>query len=532
MPDAIPPESSETPEQGLATRLSHAGRPGKHVLGFVNPPVHRGSTVLYPTMSDRRASWTKRLDQAWVYGTLGSPTHHALENVVAEIEGGTRCQITSSGLSAVTTPLLAFLSAGDHCLVPDSVYGPTRLFCDSLLTRMGVATTYYDPCIDADALQALLRPQTKVLYLESPGSHSFEVQDVPALSAVAHAHGAKVLMDNTWGVHFFQPFRHGVDVSIQALTKYVAGHSDVLLGGITTANDADWERVRMAAIELGQYASPDDVWLALRGARTLAVRLQRQQESGLAVARWLEQRDRGGAGAAPRPALLPRPSFLGARFFRRLQPVRFCAAAAIFGRCGRSDVGLAETVRHRSILGRLRELDSAQCGNRAQLRHRRFRRRNGAPACGAGRPGGFDGRPGARVRGADGKGLVNDAVLAAVVWNADGLVPAIAQQYNSGEVLMLAWMDRDALAETLATRRVCYFSRSRAKLWRKGETSGQVQHLVELRIDCDGDALLLLVAQTGVACHTGRRSCFFRAARSGAMVEIAAPLVAPDQLYG
>jgi cystathionine beta-lyase len=323
MPDIIPTtKDPEATEQGFATRLSHAGRAGKHVLGFVNPPVHRGSTVLYPTMTDRRASWTKRLDQAWVYGTLGSPTHHALENVVAEIEGGTRCQITSSGLSAVTTPLLAFLSAGEHCLVPDSVYGPTRLFCDSMLKRMGVTTTFYDPCIDADGLRGLLQPQTKVLYLESPGSHSFEVQDVPGLAAVAHDHGAKVLMDNTWGVHFFQPFRHGVDVSIQALTKYVGGHSDVLLGGVITQTDADWARVRAAAIELGQYASPDDVWLALRGARTLAVRLQRQQESGLTVARWLEQRPE--ILRVLHPAL---PSCPGHRFWLR----DFSGACSLFG---------------------------------------------------------------------------------------------------------------------------------------------------------------------------------------------------------
>jgi cystathionine beta-lyase len=225
-----------------------------------------------------------------VYGLLGTPTHYALEDVIAEIEGGTRCQLVSSGLAACTVPLLAFLSAGDHCLVPDSVYNPTRHFCDSMLARLGIETTYYMPTIDADGLEALMRPNTKVLFVESPGSHTFEVQDVPALAAVARARGAKVLMDNTWGIHFFQPFRHGVDVSIQALTKYVGGHSDVLLGSITTASDEDWERVRSTATTLGQYASSDDCWLALRGARTLAVRLQHQMESGLRVARWLEAR--------------------------------------------------------------------------------------------------------------------------------------------------------------------------------------------------------------------------------------------------
>ena len=317
MPDASPPRAT-----GFATRMSHAGRAGKHTLGFVNPPVHRGSTVLYPTMEHRRAGWGQRLDQALVYGTLGGPTHHALEDVVAEIEGGTRCQTVSSGLAAITTPLLAFLGAGDHLLVPDSVYGPTRHFCNGMLTRLGVETTYYDPCVDAAGLSALMRAETKVVFLESPGSHTFEVQDVPALAAAAHAGGAKVLMDNTWGVHVFQPFRHGVDVSIQALTKYVAGHSDVLLGGVTTASAQDWEAVREAALELGQYASPDDCWLALRGARTMAVRLERQMQSGLTVAEWLAGRPE--VARVLHPAL---PSCPGHEFWKR----DFSGACSLFG---------------------------------------------------------------------------------------------------------------------------------------------------------------------------------------------------------
>ena len=268
--------------------MSHAGRAGTNIHGFVNPPLHRGSTVLYPDVATRKAAGTKRLDQALIYGVLGGPTHWPLEDVVAEIEGGTRCQIVSSGLAAVTTPLLAYLSAGDHCLMPDSAYGPARGFCDGLLARMGVTTTFYDPCIDAAGIEALFQPSTKVLYTESPGSHTFEVQDIPALAAVAHARGAKVLMDNTWGIHFFQPFRHGVDVSIQALTKYVVGHSDVLLGSVTTNSDEDWERVRLTALALGQYASPDDCWLALRGVRTMAIRLDRQMASAITVAEWFQ----------------------------------------------------------------------------------------------------------------------------------------------------------------------------------------------------------------------------------------------------
>ncbi len=285
MPDHTPP-----PGHAAATRLAHAGRPGVRAPGFVNPPVLRGSTMLYANCADRRVGGWERLDRGAYYGTAGNATHHALEDMVAEIEGGTRCQVVSTGLAAITVPLLAYLSAGDHCLMPDSVYGPARTFADGFLRRMNIATTYYDPEADAGALAALIRPESRVLYVESPGSHTFEVQDVPALAAVAHERGLAVMMDNTWGIRSFQPFTHGVDVSIQALTKYVAGHSDVLLGSITVAAEEHWERVRTAALVLGQYASPDDCWLALRGARTLGVRLDRQMQSGLAVAAWLATR--------------------------------------------------------------------------------------------------------------------------------------------------------------------------------------------------------------------------------------------------
>jgi cysteine-S-conjugate beta-lyase len=286
----MPDNTAGRRPQGFYTRLSHAGRDDGHVHGFVNPPVVRGSTVLYPTCADRVALGKRRLDQVLVYGTHGTPTHFALEDMIAEIEGGTRCQIVSTGLAAITTPLLAFLDAGDHCLMPDSVYGPARNFANGMLARMGVETTFYPPEIGPAALTPLFRPNSRVLYLESPGSHTFEMQDVPALAAAGRAHGLKVLMDNTWGLRFFRPFRLGVDVSIQALTKYALGHSDALLGSVTTADDADWERVRNAALQLGQYASPDDCWLAIRGLRTLGVRLDRQMQSGLTVARWLAAR--------------------------------------------------------------------------------------------------------------------------------------------------------------------------------------------------------------------------------------------------
>lgn len=283
-------DASSPSRARFATRLTQLGRPGPRVHGFVNPAVVRGSTVLHPDLAHRASEGGKRLEQALIYGTHGTPTHFALENAVADIEGGTRCQIVSSGLAAITTPLLAFLKTGQHLLVPDSVYGPTRRFCDGMLKAMGISTTYYDPMITAEELAPLFQPETRVLFLESPGSHTFEVQDVPALAAVAHQRGAVVMMDNTWGIHFFQPFRHGVDVSIQALTKYIGGHSDIILGAVTVADHAHWQVVRDGAMALGQFASPDDCWLALRGVRSLGVRLRHQMEQGLHMAHWLATR--------------------------------------------------------------------------------------------------------------------------------------------------------------------------------------------------------------------------------------------------
>ncbi len=334
----MPDDHSTRRGHGLATRLSHAGRAGTKVRGFVNPPVHRGSTMLHLDIADRLARSKMRLEQGLAYGTQGNATHHALEDVVAEIEGGTRCQIVSTGLAAVTVPLLCFLGAGDHCLMPDSVYGPARSFATGMLRRLGIETTFYDPAIDAEDVGAMFRPNTKVLYLESPGSHTFEVQDVPGLAAVAHENGAKVLMDNTWGIHFFQPFRHGVDVSMQALTKYVVGHSDVLLGSITTNTPADWQIVREGSLQLGQYASPDDCWLALRGARTMAVRLERQMKSGLEVAAWFAGRPE--VAQVLHPAL---PGAPGHELWKR----DFTGACSLFGVVFEADVTAEAT--HRMI---------------------------------------------------------------------------------------------------------------------------------------------------------------------------------------
>lgn len=309
-------------KRGFRTKLSHTGRAGKRIHGFVNPPLLRGSTVLYPTVAERKALAARRGERVLTYGLGGSETHWALEDVIAAVEGGTRCAVVCSGLAAVTTPLLAFLNAGEHCLMPDSVYGPARSFAEGFLTRFGVETTFYDPEISGDGIGALMRPNTKVVYTESPGSHTFEVQDVPAIARVAHARGAKVLMDNTWGIHHFQPFRHGVDVSIQAATKYPAGHSDILIGTVTVNTAEDWERLHASVRGLGQYASPDDCWLTLRGLRTMGVRLAQQMESGLQVAHWLSKR--------PEVLEVLHPALPGARG-HELWKRDFSGACSLFG---------------------------------------------------------------------------------------------------------------------------------------------------------------------------------------------------------
>ncbi len=306
----------------IDTTLVHAGRNGTKSHGYVNPQLVRGSTVLYPDVATKLAIGQRRREPVEIYGTHGTATHFALQAAVAEIEGGTHCQVVSSGLAAVTVPLLAYLRAGDHMLVPDSVYGPTRNFCDGFLVRYGVTTEYYDPLIRAEDLRPRLRPNTRILFTESPGSHTFEVQDIPMLAGLAHEAGAKLFMDNTWGVLNFQPFAHGVDVSIQALTKYVGGHSDLILGAVTVNSDEDWAWLRDGALQMGAYASPDDCWLALRGLRTLRVRLKAQEEAGLRVAEWFAAQPE--VARVLHPAL---PGCPGHEIFKR----DFTGACSLFG---------------------------------------------------------------------------------------------------------------------------------------------------------------------------------------------------------
>ena len=272
------------------TRLVHAGRNPEQHAGTVNPPIHRASTILYPTVEAFERRTERKYGDTSSYGIYGTPITFALREALAELSGGARSLVTSSGLSAITQALAAFLRRGDHILVPDSTYGPTRNFCTGVLARFGVDTTFYDPAIGAE-IAGLIRPNTKIVYTESPGSHTFEIQDVPAIAAAAHASGATVFFDNTWGTPLhFRAFDHGVDVEIQAATKYLAGHSDLMMGVITARTEALFRRLKDGIDEFGDCVAPDLCYETLRGMRTLHVRMKRHEESALAVARWLAGR--------------------------------------------------------------------------------------------------------------------------------------------------------------------------------------------------------------------------------------------------
>ena len=269
------------------TRLTHLGRDTSVSAGFVNVPICRGSTIL----ADNLEQWAQRKEPDNPYASYGrftNPTLQTLTQAVAELEGAYQACLFPSGLAACTHALLGMLDVGDHLLLPDSVYGPVRAFAQQVLAcRMGIQVQFYEPSL-GEGIASLLQPNTKVVYVESPGSATFEVQDIPAIARCAHAVGAYVLMDNTWATPlFFQPFEHGVDVSIQAATKYLTGHSDALLG-VASANERAWPLLRRAAHDFGQTAGPDDAFLALRGLRTLGVRLRQHQASALQIAQFLE----------------------------------------------------------------------------------------------------------------------------------------------------------------------------------------------------------------------------------------------------
>jgi cysteine-S-conjugate beta-lyase len=276
-------------DKAFDTRLVHSGSDPKSQKGVVNMPVHRASTVIFPTVQAMKDAEKNKYDTTY-YGVHGTPSTFALEEAMADVEGGYRAVSVSSGLAAITTALITYLEAGDHLLMVDSVYGPTRNFCNTTLKRFGIETTYYDPLISGD-IERFIRPETKVIFTESPGSYTFEIQDIPAITEVAHNHNIKVMIDNTWSAgHFFKPFDHGVDISVQATTKYQAGHADVILGHIIAKTEEDWLKIKIATAALGQAVAPDVCYLALRGLRTLSVRLEHHQESALTLAKWLQER--------------------------------------------------------------------------------------------------------------------------------------------------------------------------------------------------------------------------------------------------
>jgi len=315
------PSDSAAPSLARDTQLAHAGRDPQTHHGAVNTPVYRVSTVTYPTVGEMRAKEKHPFD-GMRYGRFGTPTSFAFEEAVAALEGGYRTISTASGLAAITGTLAALLGQGDHLLMVDTVYGPTRRYCDQVLRRYGVSVTYYDPLIGA-GIAALIQPNTKVVFVEAPGSLTFEMQDIPAIAAVAHAHQAVVVMDNTWSAgFFFQPFTKGVDVSLQAATKFIVGHSDAMLGTITTADPDLWKRLKAAIAVSGVCAGSEEVFLGTRGLRTLAVRLRQHQANGLALAQWV----------AARPEVLrvmypPLPSDPGHALWRR----DFSGACGLFG---------------------------------------------------------------------------------------------------------------------------------------------------------------------------------------------------------
>lgn len=266
------------------TIVTGAGRESRSHVGVVNTPVYRASTILYPDLAALDAH-----DMPFTYGRRGNPTVRSLEDAVNALEGSARTMFFGSGLNAVAMSIMAVCNAGDHLLMVDSCYGPSRIFCDKTLKRFGIETTFYDPLIGG-GIAEMFQPNTRAIFCESPGSLTFEVQDIPAIVAAAKARDIKVILDNTWGtpIHF-QPLKHGVDLSVQAVTKYIGGHADVLMGYIA-ANEPLASRIVDMHQNMGFYISGDDCYLALRGLRTLPVRLKRHQETATVLAKWLQLR--------------------------------------------------------------------------------------------------------------------------------------------------------------------------------------------------------------------------------------------------
>jgi cystathionine beta-lyase len=281
-----------------ATKLITAGKNYKENFGSVNAPVHRTSTVLFPTMdayhqAEQGKPYYKikgNVATDYSYGISGTPTAFALQNAICEIEGAKYCLLYPSGLAAITMSLFALLESGDHVLISDSAYAPTRRFFNKELSRFGVEATYYDP-LAGEGIAKHIKKNTKLIFTESPGSLTFEVQDIPAITKIAKSFDIPVIIDNSWATPlYFDPFKHGVDISLQAGTKYIGGHSDVILGVVTTNNDKLYQLLARVRRNYGITVSPDDCYLANRGIRTMGLRLKAHEESALAVAKWLKER--------------------------------------------------------------------------------------------------------------------------------------------------------------------------------------------------------------------------------------------------
>jgi len=331
------PRRPDRPAQTVKppTRLVTLGRDVPGDTRFVNPPVVRGSTVLHADVADLRKRARRGASGEETgpvsYGIHGTPTHHAFLQALTELEGGYRSWALPSGLSACTVAILAFVGQGDHILVSDSAYGPTRDFCRNMLPRYGIETTFYDPCIGA-AIEKDFRANTRVLFLESPGSLTFEVQDVPLLAQIARQHNAVSIIDNTWATPLYlQPLQHGVDISVHAVTKYIGGHADLLLGTVTS-NEQCWAALRRSFRALGLTTSPDDCWLALRGLRTLQARLERHRATAERLIDWLLEQPE-----VQRVLYPARPEDPGHLLWRR----DFTGATGVFGVVLRSSVGVA-----------------------------------------------------------------------------------------------------------------------------------------------------------------------------------------------
>ena len=274
-----------------ATRAITNGRTSAEHYGAVNTPVYHASTILHPDVESfetRHDPTTNR--RKVIYGLLGTPTSFDLEEVLADLEGGHDAVLVPSGLAAISVALLSFLKPGDRALIADTVYPPTRSFCDEHLARMNIAVDYYDPHLGA-GIETLIKSNTRVIFLESPGSFTFEIQDIPAITKVARDRGVTTILDNTWSTPlFFKSFSHGVDVSVHAATKYLSGHSDVVMGAIICAEHA-WSPVRRTHRHLGQCVGPDDTYVTLRSIRNLSTRLNAHHKQGLALAEWLNGRE-------------------------------------------------------------------------------------------------------------------------------------------------------------------------------------------------------------------------------------------------